>query len=96
MIEPSPPFEPTAGYPADTLYEALTPCRVAARERRRRMTIHSDGSVPISELDLPAARTAGSVAETPLTEIWPRLLEARHTLERTLDPDAPQLRILTP
>jgi hypothetical protein len=96
VIEPPPPFEPTAGFPADTLSAAVTPARVVARERRRRMTIHCDGAVPVSELDLHAARSVGTIASAPLIDLWPRLLAARRELEDALDPDAPPLRILLP
>jgi len=96
VIESPPPFARASDWPGDSLFEAVTPARVMQREGLRRMTIFSDGSVPISELDLRCERTAGNVGSTPLTEVWDTLVHERMKLQRTLDPDAPELRTWQP
>jgi hypothetical protein len=79
--------EPGAG-----LFQAITPPRVMHREGLRRMMILSDGSVPISEPDLPCARSAGNVAAMPLIEAWRNLVSERLAFQAARDPDALELR----
>lgn len=59
------------------LLPAVTPRKVVERELRSRMTIFSDGSVPIDELDLAGHEVAGNVHETSLDDIWRQLYQQR-------------------
>jgi hypothetical protein len=96
VLEAPPPFPRRPAWPGDELSEAVTPPRVMHREILRRMTIFSDGSVPVSELDLACERSAGDVATTPLREVWANLVSQRLELQRTLEADAPELRTCQP
>jgi hypothetical protein len=96
VIESPPPFAPGPDWPGDSLFKAVTPARVMRREGLRRMTIFSDGSVPISELDLRCDRPAGHVASMSMAEVWDTLVRERMKLQRTRDPDAPELRTYQP
>ncbi|MDY7108764.1 MAG: 6-hydroxymethylpterin diphosphokinase MptE-like protein [Planctomycetota bacterium] len=96
VIEAPPPFPRNAGWPGDELSEAVTPSRVMHRETLRRMTIFSDGSVPVSELDLHCERSAGNVAVAPVHDVWRSLVERRLELQNTLEGDAPELRTYQP
>ncbi|MAD77774.1 MAG: hypothetical protein CMJ51_00200 [Planctomycetaceae bacterium] len=46
-----------------------------------RMTILSDGTVPVLETDLRGERSVGRVGERSLTELWRDLVEARRSYE---------------
>lgn len=96
VIESPPPLARGDDRSDGGLFEAITPARVLHHEALRRMTIFSDGSVPISELDLRCDRTAGNVATMPLIDVWGNLVNERLMLQRTLDPDAPELRTYQP
>ena len=96
VIESPPPFARGDDEPGDGLFEAITPLRVMHHEALRRMTIFSDGSVPISELDLRCDRPAGNIATMSLMDVWDNLVSERLKLQRTLDPDAPELRTYQP
>jgi hypothetical protein len=79
VLEPPPPYAPNDACPADTLAEAVTPAKVVDHMLRRRMTILSDGSVPVSELDRPGVVSAGNVGATALEDVWAALVAARAT-----------------
>jgi len=55
------------------------PAAAAARARRERMTVLSDGSVPLDADDLAGVISAGSVLDTPLDELW-RALRSGETI----------------
>jgi len=44
------------------------------------MTVYSDGSIPISELDVAGRRTLGGIDDGPLTGLWQDLLPRRRLL----------------
>ena len=90
------PFDPTPDRPADPLASARPPARVAYRELHRRMTILSDGTVPVAELDLHGERPIGSVDATPVLDLWRNLVQRRRQIRREQGPDAEDLRIATP
>ena len=69
---------------ADPLTPTAPPLRVYVDEARRRMTILSDGSVPVSELDHAGNDCVGNLIDTPLTELWSELLSRREQLARDL------------
>ena len=77
IIEGRPPLGPTSD---NGLAKAVTPPRVMIDEGRRRMTVYSDGSIPISELDLAGRRTIGGIDDGPLTGLWQDLLARRRLL----------------
>ncbi|MCH8344333.1 MAG: DUF115 domain-containing protein [Planctomycetes bacterium] len=82
---------PGAGGPADMLIPTYAPRRVMLDEGRRRMTVYSDGSVPVSELDLAGEGSIGNVLDAPLAELWHDLLEQRRRLEDEQGQDAEAL-----
>jgi hypothetical protein len=71
---------PRDAEPRDELIEAAAPPQVARRESRRRMTILSDGSVPVSELDRDGSSAVGNVGQQPLTALWQLLQIKRESL----------------
>ena len=61
-----------------------------ARDRwvaMNRMTVLSDGSVPVLETDLAGLDAVGSVDRESVESIWPRVVEARRRFE--IEHDAP-------
>lgn len=76
VIEGPPPFEDRD----DDLAIAMAPERVMWRELQRRMLVLSDGSVPISELDLDGRVIVGSIARDEVASLWSTLLTERRTL----------------
>ena len=69
---------------ADSLTKTAPPLRVYIDEARRRMTILSDGSVPVSELDHAGNDCVGNLVDTPLPELWSKLLSRREQLANDL------------
>lgn len=63
----------------DDLLPCYTPRKVVERELRQRMTIFSDGSVPISEVDLAGRDVVGNVLTSSVQNIWRDLYQARTT-----------------
>ena len=90
------PFDPTPDRPVDPLASARVPNRVAFRELHRRMTILSDGTVPISELDLFGERNIGSVDATALIDLWRTLVQRRRQAHREEGEGHESLRLRTP
>lgn len=96
LIDGPIPFDPTPERPSDPLASAKVPPRVAYRELHRRMTIYSDGSVPVSELDLHGERCIGSVDKAPILDLWRSLVQRRRQLRRETGPDDETLRLVNP
>ena len=102
VIEPRPPVGGAGDGASDDergrepLMETVTPVQVERHESMRRMTIYSDGSVPVSELDLAGRDTAGSVAEEPVEDVWARLFARRAQGWKEAGGAAPDLRMLRP
>lgn len=96
VIEGLPRFNPTSQCPADTLAEAVTPPRVVRHQLRRRMTILSDGSAPVSELDLAGRRCVGNVHDQETPNLWRDVLRERERLEGEQGPDCEELRTWRP
>ncbi|HAW96592.1 MAG TPA: hypothetical protein DCX60_09970, partial [Phycisphaerales bacterium] len=78
------------------LADASNPERSMISECFRRMTIHSDGWVPTSELDLNGSRTVGNVDESSIMELWRRVIQDRRRALREDGPGAYQLRTYQP
>jgi hypothetical protein len=66
------------------------------REMLRRMLVLSDGSVPLSELDLRGERIFGHVDRGPLLQLWRDLVARRKQIRRELGEDSQDLRTRTP
>ena len=96
LIEGPIPFDPTDDRPADPLASARVPNRVAYRELHRRMTVLSDGSVPVSELDLFGERTVGSIDQVPVLDLWRSLVQRRRQIHREEGEGCESLRLRTP
>jgi hypothetical protein len=96
LLEGQPPHEPTAEMPADPLASTRAPSRAMFREMLRRMVILSDGSVPLSELDLRGERIFAHVDRAPLLQIWRDLVARRKQIRREHGESHPDLRTRTP
>jgi hypothetical protein len=68
---------PSKSRDCETLTPAEAPGRVTVDELLRRMVVLSDGSVPVSELDVAGRQTAGNAFAVPLPELWPALCDTR-------------------
>jgi len=62
----------------------------------RRMQVLSDGSVPLSELDLRGERIFGSIDRTPVLQLWRDLVARRKQIRREHGEDHPDLRTRIP
>jgi hypothetical protein len=96
VLEGPPPFDATTEMPADPLASARAPARAMFREMLRRMVILSDGSVPLSELDLRGDRIFAHVDRAPLLQIWRDLVARRKQIRRDHGETHPDLRTRTP
>jgi hypothetical protein len=96
ILEGPIPFDPREDRRVDLLASARPPARVAYRELHRRMTILSDGSVPLSELDLFGEQSIGNVDHVAVYDLWRTLISRRRQLRRELGEDIEALRIRTP
>jgi hypothetical protein len=96
VIEGPPPFDESAETPRDPLASARAPSRAMYREMLRRMLVLSDGSVPLSELDLRGERIFGHVDRGPLLQLWRDLVARRKQIRRELGEDSQDLRTRTP
>jgi hypothetical protein len=66
------------------------------REMLRRMVVLSDGSVPLSELDLRGEHIFGHIERMPLLQLWRDLVARRKQLRRDHGESHPDLRTRTP
>ncbi len=96
VLEGPPPLDPTAEAPSDPLASARAPACAMFREVTRRMVVHSDGTVPSSELDIRGDHTAGLVDRTSLSELWRDLVSRRRASKREGQPHAADLRTWAP
>lgn len=72
------PFTTGCGLARDLrVLNMASPRRRACRQIERRMTILSDGRVPLCDQDWLARATVGSVTEQSLAELWQRLSSPR-------------------
>ncbi|HWB20674.1 MAG TPA: hypothetical protein VG711_10260, partial [Phycisphaerales bacterium] len=96
VIDSPLPFDHKVGEQHDSLTPAVTPPRVCERELLGRMTILSDGSVPVSELDLEGRKTVGNVGGTSLQQLWSTLHSTRMSLIQNATSSNEDLRLRTP
>ncbi len=96
ILEGPLPSDPTTERPGDPLATARPPARVAYRELHRRMTVLSDGAIPVSELDLFGEVTVGNIDHGAVLDLWRVLVQRRRQLRRELGPDCEALRIRQP
>jgi hypothetical protein len=97
VLEPVPPFSSAERDPDEPrLLDTVNPFRYRQQELLQRLTIFSDGNVPVSELDLHAASVVGRAGDVPLKVLWPRLVSLRRALLQSLPPDAPELQVYQP
>lgn len=96
VIEGPAPFDPSAENPADGLASARAPSRAMWREMLRRMLVLSDGTVPLSELDLRGDRIFGHVDRAPLLGLWRDLVQRRKQIRRESDETHQDLRTRIP
>jgi hypothetical protein len=100
VIEGAPPRDegdPTIpGDARPALASARAPSAATWREMLRRMLVLSDGTVPLSELDLRGERIFGHVDRTPLLALWRDLVMRRKQIRRDGGESHPDLRIRTP
>ncbi|MFM2163776.1 MAG: hypothetical protein RL325_213, partial [Planctomycetota bacterium] len=96
VIEGPAPFEPSPEHPPDPLASARAPSRAMWREMLRRMLVLSDGSVPLSELDLRGDRIFAHVDRGPLLGLWRDLVARRKQIRREHGEGHQDLRTRTP
>ncbi|MFM7050937.1 MAG: 6-hydroxymethylpterin diphosphokinase MptE-like protein [Planctomycetota bacterium] len=96
VLEGPPPFDHTPETPADTLSSARAPARAMYRELLRRMVVFSDGTVPVSELDLRGERLFGSIDRVPLLQLWRDLVARRKQIRREQGEGCADLRTRWP
>lgn len=96
VIEGPAPFEPSPEHPPDPLASARAPSRAMWREMLRRMLVLSDGTVPLSELDLRGDRIFAHVDRAPLLGLWRDLVARRKQIRREHGESHQDLRIRTP
>jgi len=96
VIEGPAPFEPSPDHPPDPLASARAPSRAMWREMLRRMLVLSDGSVPLSELDLRGDRIFAHVDRGPLLALWRDLVARRKQIRRDHGETHQDLRTRTP
>ena len=96
LLDGAPPFDPTPEMPEDPLASARAPSRVMFREMLRRMVVLSDGSVPLSELDLRGERIFAHIDRVPLLQIWRDLVARRKQIRREHGESHLDLRTRTP
>ena len=96
VIEPPPPFERTDTFEPDALRPAVTPVDVAWRHLMSRMTVLSDGTVPVSELDLDGTTSIGSISTADVAALWRNLITARWTLREARGVADESLRLYRP
>jgi hypothetical protein len=96
VIDPIPPFPGGPRDLGDPLADVSTPPRAMSAELFRRMTILSDGRVPIAELDLDARACVGTIGELPLIELWRKVVSVRRQVLRDSGYGAFELRTFQP
>jgi len=96
VIEGVPPFDASPEHPPDPLASALAPSRAMWREMLRRMLVLSDGTVPLSELDLRGDRIFASVDRGPLLQLWRDLVSRRKQIRREFGETHQDLRTRIP
>lgn len=96
VIEPPPAWDRQRGLPEDSLMPAFDTSEVMWEKLRNRMTIFSNGTAPVSELDLPGGEAAGNVADTAVHELWRIVSERRLDIRNADGPDAEALRTFRP
>jgi hypothetical protein len=96
VIEGVAPYDPSPEHPPDPLASARAPSRAMWREMLRRMLVLSDGSVPLSELDLRGDRIFGHVDRGPLLGLWRDLVARRKQIRREQGESHQDLRTRTP
>jgi hypothetical protein len=77
---------------SDQLADAGNPARYMVAELFRRLIVHSDGSVPMSEHDLTGQSIIGNVDQETLLDIWRKVVEVRRRILREDGPEAFNLR----
>ncbi|MCA9286893.1 MAG: radical SAM protein, partial [Phycisphaerales bacterium] len=97
LLEGPPPFDPQPHRPADALLAARAPLRVMRREGLRRMTVFSDGRVPVSELDRRGeGDIAADLSTTGVLDAWRELFSRRRRLLHDEGEDTEALRTVGP
>ena len=74
------------------LADVRNPERTQIAEAFRRMTVFSDGSVPLAERDLHGSGCVGNVDSESIMELWRRVVAARRRALREHGPQSPLVR----
>jgi len=93
LIETPPLYD---GLDRDVLRPAVTPNDVVWRQLMSRMTILSDGTIPVSELDHPGVTSIGTIDDLDLEAAWSRLVDARRQARDESGMTHPMLRLYRP
>jgi hypothetical protein len=96
VIDPVPPLQPGDPSGVDPLSDAGDPTGHMTSELFRRMTVLSDGHVPVSEVDLLGRQHIGSVDDHSLLELWRKVVSIRRQILREEGPESFLLRTYQP
>ena len=92
VIDAMPMNSITTGVESAELADAGNPNRYMVAELFRRLVVHSDGSIPLSEMDLSGQTSIGNVDQQSLLEIWRKVVEVRKRILREDGPEEFNLR----
>lgn len=96
VIEPEPEMGRHQAVTGPRLADVGTPAAAMLGQVFRRMTILSDGRVPVAELDLDGRHHVGFVDEEPILELWRRVIGIRRKIHRDSGAEAFELRTYQP
>ena len=77
---------------AEALADVQNPERTQIAESFRRMTVFSNGSVPLAEQDLHGRGCVGNVDSESVMDLWRRVIAARRRALREHGPQSPLVR----
>jgi len=96
VIEPEQEMGRHQAVTGPPLADVGTPAAAMLGQVFRRMTILSDGRVPVAELDLDGRHHVGFVDEEPILELWRRVIGIRRKILRDSGAEAFELRTYQP
>ena len=96
VIDPEPEWRTAKEGASSSLADVSSPSLAMLSQVFRRMTVLSDGRVPVAELDLDGRRHVGIIDEESTLELWRRVVGMRRAVLRKSGPGAFELRTYLP
>jgi hypothetical protein len=96
VIDPEPEWRTVKEGSSSTLADVGSPSPSMLSQVFRRMTVLSDGRIPVAELDLDGRQHVGTIDEESPLELWRRVVGLRRRVLRETGPDAFELRTYQP